>query len=949
MNCHPKHTCAPAARLYSRKSIAANTLTYFVLFLSLLLPLAGTSQHAASFEFVENKGQWNNSVFFKADLPAGAFFLEQKGFTVLQHHPEDLQRLADVHHGTAVAPAGGTLVRSHAYNVEFLNAAEPTVAREGMLNSYNNYFIGNDPAKWAGGCKIYQHITFRNIYPCIDVKYYSANGQLKYDLLVHPGADISTIAMKIDGAGGLAINNGDLIISTSVGDVKELAPYAYQQQGGGQVQVSCNFRLEGNVLRFEAGSYDATKVLVIDPTLVFSTFTGSTADNWGYTATYGPGGTAFAAGIVLGSGYPVSPGAYQNSFTGGLPSNGIPGYDIGIIKLNATGSHREYATYLGSNGNEFPHSMVTDLQGNLVISGYTNSATFPSTAPIIGPGGNGDIFLTKFTADGTALIGSRVIGGTGPDGVNIKHRAEPPMGAVSIRRNYGDDSRSEVLVDIAGNIILASCTQSSNFPVTAGAFQPFFGGGAQDGAIIKMSPDLSTPVFISYLGGSGDDGLFTVAINPFSHNLYVGGSTTSNGGLPGTQPGIIASSYQGGLTDGFVSIINPTGTALARTTFLGTWGNDMLYGLKIDNAGFPYVTGTTTVDWPVLNAAFSQTGGKQFIAKLQPDLSAYVYSTRFGTNTAAPNLSTAGFMVDGCENVYLTGWGGSMNEAAGPYPTASTNGLTVTPNAIQSTTDGSDFYFFVLQKDAASQLYGSFFGQVGGSGEHVDGGTSRFDPMGVLYQGICANCGRGAIFPTTPGAWAPTNGSNSCNQAVVKISFDYCTTPVPVHLVSFTGKAVNRYHHLSWRVVTEEKGDMYIVETATNPQGPFRAAYAATAHSSTASNTYTATLPAGNTGDSYYRLKIVSATAATGYSKIIRLGSDKSKNLEAIVAGQSLHLRMPNEALHVSVYTVEGKLLATQPLTGAGYCTINLQPFPKGTLIVKVQMKEEVLVKQVVY
>src|SRR5690606_23632703 len=137
---------------------------------------------------------------------------------------------------------------------------------------------------------------------------------------------------------------------------------------------------------------------------------------------------------------------------------------------------------------------------------------------------------------------------------------------------------------------------------------------------------------------------------------------------------------------------------------------------------------------------FSNPGSKQFVAKLQPDLSSFVYSTVFGTRGDFPNLSPVAFLVDRCQNVYVSGWGGGIN-ASQKYPTIGTNDMTITPNAIQSRGDGNDFYFFVLERDATSQLFGSYYGQLEGFGDHVDGGTSRFDANGIIYQAICANCG----------------------------------------------------------------------------------------------------------------------------------------------------------------------------------------------------------------
>ena len=749
----------------------------------------------ANLEFTENKGQWDKKIRFKGMMNDGAFFLQEKGFRVVQHKAEDIQKLDNVMHGFSTGNSsanirkasipvkghempedgsgGGTTdvvtVHSHAYDVEFVNAGTPVIVGDKALQTVNNYFIGNDPSKWESNCKIFQAVTYQNMYAGIDARYYTSDGQLKYDLIVQPGADLSTIAMKYDGVDRLEVKNEQLVITTSVGEVRELAPYAFQVINGQKKVVNCKFKVVGKTVYFTVDNYVKSATLIIDPVLIFSTFTGSSADNWGYTATYGPDGSFYAGGIVFSTGFPTSPGAFSTNFSGGVGEGEGGGYDIGIMKFSPNGSNRVYATYLGGSGNEQPHSLVVDAQGNLVIAGRSDSQNYPVKISDK-PAGQYDIILTKLDATGSNLIGSRMIGGSSNDGVNIRAKYTAPYGTESIRRNYGDDARSEVILDNAGDILLASNTQSSNFPVTGDAFQKT-SGGLQDGVIIKASPDLSTIIYSSYLGGSQNDAAFVLAINPSNSNVYVGGNTVSPK-FPGNNNGVIYPDFQGGETDGFVSILSPDCRSLLKTTYMGTPGNDMLYGIQFDKFSYPYIMGTTTGNWPVINAPYSQPAGKQFIAKLKPDLSAYEYSTVFGTGATDPNISPVAFLVDRCENVYVSGWGGSANTRPG-YRNAGTLGLPVTADAIQKITDNSDFYFFVLERNAASQLYGSFFGQIGGQyGEHVDGGTSRFDRNGVIYQAMCANCEGGATFPTTPGVWAPANGSKACNLAAVKIAFN---------------------------------------------------------------------------------------------------------------------------------------------------------------------------------
>lgn len=748
-----------------------------------------SAQGYNNIEFIENKGQWDRQVKFKGDVSGGAFFITSNGFTVLQHNQQDLQMMQDVIHGhkdngTMVSRSQAIKLRSHAYKVNFIGASpDMEVIPDKALPTYNNYFIGNDPSKWAGGCRIFQAITFKNVYHNVDVRYYTDKGILKYDIIAKPGSDINKIALKYDGVENLQVKNKELLIGTSVGDLKESSPYTYQSGGKQQREVSCKYVIKNNEVRFNVSGYDPNETLIIDPSLIFCSFAGSPANEWGFTATYGPDGSAYGGGIVFSNGFPVLPGAFQTTFQGGNISEPSGGpIDIGIIKLTPNGSNRVYATYIGGSGNELPSSLIVDNAGNLVVAGRTNSSNYP-TLPAgsggkIGAGGDWDIIVTKLNAAGTALIGSKVIGGTGMDGANISAGSD---GVNSLNRNYGDEARSEVILDGADNIYVASCTQSSSsdvnnrFPVTAGCFQPNYGGGLQDGVLLKFSPDVSTLLFSSFIGGSANDVAYVLSLGP-NGNIFVAGGTESANFLSGTHGGTLGPASNGGI-DGFVAEISNDGSSVIRSTYLGTSGSDQVFGIQFDSKGFPYVMGQTTGDWPVINAPYSNPGSKQFIAKLEPDLSAYVYSTVFGTPSVLPNISPVAFLVDRCENVYVSGWGGNIF-AQDPtyYPSAGTTGLPITPDAIKSTTDNTDFYFFVLKKDAASQLYGSFFGGNGGFADHVDGGTSRFDKNGVIYEAICADCGIGSSsYPTTPGAWStqkPASASFNCNLAIVKIAFN---------------------------------------------------------------------------------------------------------------------------------------------------------------------------------
>ena len=775
---------------------------------TLLLLVAAHSLTAQSgpstFEFVENKGQWDNRIRFRGDLPAGNFYLHNNGFTIVQHNEDELMHLmrhnhtqssghtahpskrskkpSDPHDGGNNGGAGSPVIlHSHAYRVQFLQGSEEAaVEPDKIISTYNNYIFGNDPGKWVNHVRQFQAVTYKNVYANIDIRYYSEYGRLKYDIIVHPGGDISKVALRYEGVDKLQVRNNELIVKTSVGNVRELYPYSYVfDKTSGKKEIKCQYVLDkDNTVRFRVEHYDRNATLIVDPTLIFSTFTRSTADNWGFTATYGPDGSLFAGGIVFNQGFPTNVGAYDTEYARG----GKKGVDIGIMKFTPNGRDRVYATYLGGDADDLPHSLVTDPAGNLVMLGRSYSSDYPKTVPRVGGGAGGcDIIVSKLNADGSGLIGSMVIGGKGNDGLNIEDQFESSKDqAISLLRNYGDDSHSEVILDGAGNIYVAAQTQSDDFPVRGPVFQTSWGGG-QDGALLKINPTCNAIIWSSYLGGTEDDAAFVLALQPGTNNIYVAGGTYSSNMLRPGFTGIIANTLQG-QADGYVAVISNDGTNYITGTYLGTPSLDIIYGIQFDRNGFPYVMGVSRGSWRVVNAPYSNPGSKQFVSKLRPDLSDYVYSTVFGSGSALPNISPVAFLVDRCENIYISGWGGWIQPGDDPYDLATTVGMPITPDAIKSTTDGRDFYFIVIKKDATELLYGSFFGQNGGYGEHVDGGTSRFDEEGVIYMAICANCygansppPRPGPFPTTPGVWGPINpmGETGCNLAAVKISFNY--------------------------------------------------------------------------------------------------------------------------------------------------------------------------------
>ncbi len=358
-------------------------------------------------------------------------------------------------------------------------------------------------------------------------------------------------------------------------------------------------------------------------------------------------------------------------------------------------------------------------------------------------------------------MASTFVGGSADDCVNFTASS---FGYGGTKYNYADDGRSEIMLDNASNVYVAACTKSANFPTTAGAYDATL-AGTQDGCVLKMNSNLSALMFSTYLGGSSDDAAYGLKIEN-SGNVFVTGGTTSNN-FP-TTAGALHPAYMGGQADGFVSVLNSTGTALVSSTFIGTAGFDQSYFIEYDASNNIYVFGLTTGAYPVTAGVYTNPNSAQFIHKMDPTLSTTLFSTVVGTGSLNPNISPTAFLVDSCQSIYIAGWGRC---SAFMTPNSNTvTGMPITANAQQSTTDGCDFYFMVLTPDAKSLWYGTFYGEnTTVEPDHVDGGTSRFDRRAFIYQSVCASCGSNNAFPTTPGALSNNNNSSNCNNAIIKM------------------------------------------------------------------------------------------------------------------------------------------------------------------------------------
>lgn len=758
-----------------------------------------------SIRFIRNEGQWEASVRYRADIPGGYLLVKNTG---VQYVFYDTEALSTIHTGRLDAKSGRKTIgpiKGHAYEMTFKDAnLTPKIEAVSPNTTTYNYFLGNDPTKWKSSVAAFDELYIKDIYPNIDFKLYSFEQSLKYEYIAKPQADVSKIRMRYEGLEHLSSENGQLLYKTSVNVVKEFEPYTFQTQNGTTIDVKSKFRINNNEVSFEfPEKYDASKPLIIDPELVFSTYSGSKSDNWAQTATYDADGNLFAGGTVFGLEFPVTNGAFQikGSSTTASSAENIAGYgvtDVVIMKFSSDGSQLLYSTYLGGNASEVAHSLVANSKGELVVFGTTSSNDFPvnrssyqktfAGGSLIGiysslsaadqdPNFTGigfergtDIFVAVLSADGKSLVGSTYVGGKANDGFNDTR-------ALNIK-NYGDEYRGEVIVDNDDNIYFASITASSDFPLVNQS-QATKGEGF-DGVVCKLNRACTQLLWSTYLGGNNFDAAYGIKVTQ-NGKIYVCGQTFSAN--LATKSGAFAPSYAGS-GDGFIAKFSTEGV-IEQLTYIGTKDADVNFFIETDKEENVYVFGLTLGQYPVSGDVYNNPKSGQFIHCFDKNLTKSVFSTVVGTGRGIGKIDIVptAFLVNDCGNIYLSGWGGKVNAAVSRNlnRNSTSTGLPITLDAYQTTTTGSNYYFMILEKGAKSLLYATFFGASappipeGEVGDHLDGGTCRFDKNGIIYHTACSCLPRqGQAVATFPikNAYQPRHMSTNCNMAAFKFSID---------------------------------------------------------------------------------------------------------------------------------------------------------------------------------
>jgi len=527
-------------------------------------------------------------------------------------------------------------------------APRPEWSGEGELPGRSHYLRGRDRAAWRTGIPSYARARFRSVYRGVDLVYHGTQGELEYDFELEPGADPSRIRMQMEGADTARIDTaGDLVLSLDGRELRHRRPAAYQYSGCCRQEVRCDYVLNRGLnaptpqhpntptlVSFRLGAYDRTRPLVIDPLLAYSTYFGGSGNDTGLDIEVDSLGGIYVAGSTVSSDFPM-----QNPLQS-TPGGGSVRGDAFIAKLTPSGDGLEYATYLGGSGSDAALSLDLDVAGNAYVTGRTDSTDFPIVSPIqsVNRGGDSDAFVLKLNRTGSMIFYSTYLGGRGTD--------------------FG----AGIAVDPEGSAYVTGFTTSDNFPV-ANALQPLPGGPTVSGEafVTRINPAGSSLVYSTYLGGSDVDAGQSIDVDE-DGGVFVTGFTASNS-FPLT-PGVVDSSRGSapGTVEAFVTRINPFGTGLVYSTFLGGSGNDFGYGIAVDEDGNACVTGeTASSDFPVagpLQATFGGGARDAFVAKVTPDGASFVYSTYLGG--AGSDLGRA-IAADSSGNAYVTGGTFSTN------------------------------------------------------------------------------------------------------------------------------------------------------------------------------------------------------------------------------------------------------------------------------------------------
>jgi hypothetical protein len=582
-----------------------------------------------------------------------------------------------------------------------------------------NYFIGDDPDRWVTHVPTWGRVRYQGLYPGIDVDVHGARGRPEYDLRVAPSADLGAVTIRVDGAEGMSLEpGGGLRIDTAAGPLRQAPPVTWECDPTGEARpLACRYvLLDSQRYGFEAPGRAANRWLVVDPALAYSTYLGGTDIDYASDIAVDPAGAAIVVGATSSStDFPVTPGAFMT--TVGDHTNGY------IAKLAPSGASLEFATYLGSwpLSDDEVRCIALSANGDLCVAGVPGP-NFPTTpnAYDTSYNGQGDMFIARFTPDGSGLVFSTFLGGSS-----------------------GSDTPTGMALDGQDRLCLVGGA-SADFPMTPNAYQSI--KGTSSGVFARLSSDGSALEYSSFLDGAGT--IYGMALDREGRIHCVGSASSL---LPVT-PGALDTSKV--FAEGFVVTMDCDAGTLDYASYLGGNLNDIAIAITVDADGSRYIVGETeSLDFPHTSGSFdpSVNGNYDaFAVKLSPDGSALEWGTYFGG--IGPDRGVdVDILPDG--TVCFVGHAGSSN-----FP--------VTPDAYDAVFNNHTALFIArLSAGGSTLLYSSMFG---GNQSNAVNPSVTVDAAGAVYVGGQTS---DTQFPVTPGAFATTLGAPN-DAYVLKFVFE---------------------------------------------------------------------------------------------------------------------------------------------------------------------------------
>jgi len=731
--------------------------------------------------------------------------------------------------------------------LKFAGASTPAaITGRGQVPGKTNYFLGKDPKQWRTNVANYERVEYRGVYPGVDVVFHGNQQRLEYDFIVAPGANPHGIALDVEGAKRMRIGRrGEMVLGVGRSELELERPIIYQEVEGKRREVAGEFVLRGpHRIGFSLGPYDRSLPLVIDPTLVYSTYLGGSSEDTGSAIAVDSTGNVYVTGAAGSIDFPVTPGAFISVY---------PYTTVGFVsKLNPSGSALIYSTYFGSStypGDVIITGIAVDTAGDAYLTGNTEY-NFPTTPGAFQTSETdyyaNYAFATELNPTGTGLVYSTFLGGT------------EATGSVSTYA-FG------IVLDAANNAYVVGSTTSPTYPTTPGAFQPALGAAqgcaasfcGEAGFVTKVSAGGASLSYSTYLG-TGISRAQAVAVDSSGDAFVVGNTDAPT--FPVT-PGAFQTSSPSNEALAFVTKLNPTGTALIYSTFLaGTISNttnlDEALAVAVDASGCAYVTGQASdSDFPTTPGAYQRNlldYADAFVTKFNPSGSALVYSTYL------PGVTTgSGIGVNSSGEAYVTGYNDGYY---GTFPT--------TPDAFQTSppTTSTNGFLTVFNSSGSGLVYSTYIGLTGVNDySEVSGATGiALDSSGNAYVTGTAPQG----FPTTPGALKTTltpivtgNGSEEypTNAFIMKFTFAGSALSIsPTTLVA--GTASVAYGPVTFTAAGATGTVTFAVTTGSPPSGLMLTSAGVLSGTPTQTGTFpftvTATDSIGDTGSQAYTLTI---------------------------------------------------------------------------------------------